>query len=46
MAKNETKSYDLFSGRTLGSNYEIVEFLGSGWEGEVYKVVENRTGIM
>jgi tRNA A-37 threonylcarbamoyl transferase component Bud32 len=37
--------YDLPEGRILGSHYEIVGFLGRGWEGEVYKVVELRTGI-
>jgi hypothetical protein len=37
--------YDLKQGMTLGRNYFVVEFLGSGWEGEVYKVVERRSGI-
>ena len=37
--------YELPPGRSLGSRYEVVEFLGCGWEGEVYKVVEVRTGI-
>jgi serine/threonine protein kinase len=40
------ESFNLPEGRTLGSNYDIVEFLGGGWEGEVYKVVERRTGII
>ena len=38
--------FDLQPGRTLGPNYHIVEFLGGGWEGEVYKVEERRTGII
>ena len=38
--------YDLQPGKTLGRNYFIVEFLGSGWEGEVYKVEERRTGVL
>ncbi|MHC4752911.1 MAG: protein kinase domain-containing protein, partial [Planctomycetota bacterium] len=38
--------YDLQSGKTLGRNYFVVEFLGSGWEGEVYKVEERRTGVL
>jgi hypothetical protein len=38
--------FDLPAGRTLGPHYHIVEFLGSGWEGEVYKVAERRTGIV
>jgi serine/threonine protein kinase len=39
-------TFDLSPGRTLGPHYFIVEFLGSGWEGEVYKVEERRTGIV
>jgi len=38
--------YNLQPGRTLGRNYFIVEFLGAGWEGEVYKVEERRTGVL
>jgi tRNA A-37 threonylcarbamoyl transferase component Bud32 len=38
--------FDLKPGLTLGRNYYIVELLGSGWEGEVYKVEERRTGIV
>lgn len=30
----------------LGRSYRVVEILGSGWEGEVYKVEERRTGIL
>jgi len=41
-----TSHFDLRPGLTLGRNYYIVEFLGSGWEGEVYKVEERRTGIL
>lgn len=42
----EKSYYNLRSGLTMGRNYFIVEFLGSGWEGEVYKVEERRTGII
>ena len=38
--------YDLKPGETLGRNYYVVEFLGAGWEGEVYKVEERRTGLL
>ncbi|HUU44849.1 MAG TPA: serine/threonine-protein kinase, partial [Acidobacteriota bacterium] len=38
--------FDLEPGMTLGRNYFVAGFLGSGWEGEVYKVEERRTGIM
>src|SRR5210317_1508654 len=41
-----TSLYDLQPGRTLGRNYFIVDFLGAGWEGEVYKVEERRTGVL
>jgi tRNA A-37 threonylcarbamoyl transferase component Bud32 len=37
--------FDLRPGLTLGRNYYVVEFLGGGWEGEVYKVEERQTGI-
>jgi hypothetical protein len=32
-------------GRVLAGKYEVQAFLGSGWEGEVYRVTEVRTGI-
>ncbi len=38
--------FDLQPGRTLGQNYTIVSYLGGGWEGEVYKIEEKRTGIV
>jgi tRNA A-37 threonylcarbamoyl transferase component Bud32 len=38
--------YDLQPGQTLGRNYYVLEYLGGGWEGEVYKVEERRTGIV
>lgn len=38
--------YNIAPGLTLGRHYYVVEFLGSGWEGEVYKVRERRTGIL
>jgi tRNA A-37 threonylcarbamoyl transferase component Bud32 len=37
--------HGLKPGLTLGRNYYVVEFLGSGWEGEVYKVEERRSGV-
>ncbi|MDF1543677.1 MAG: serine/threonine-protein kinase [bacterium] len=43
--KHETY-FDLKPGLTLGRNYYVIEFLGSGWEGEVYKVEERRTGVL
>ena len=41
----DSTHFDLRPGLTLGRNYYIVEFLGKGWEGEVYKVAERNTGI-
>ncbi|MFT5131660.1 MAG: serine/threonine protein kinase [Gammaproteobacteria bacterium] len=37
--------FDLSPGRMIARKYEIVEKLGTGWEGEVYKIVEKSTGI-
>jgi serine/threonine protein kinase len=37
--------FDLEPGRKIAGIYEVEEFLGGGYEGEVYKVVESRTGI-
>lgn len=33
------------TGRLLSGKYEVVEKLGEGWEGEVYKITEVPTGI-
>lgn len=38
-------SFDLAPGRVIAGKYIVVSRLGSGWEGEVYRVVESRTGI-
>jgi len=39
------ESFDLVPGRTLARKYEVVSRLGGGWEGEVYRIRERRTGI-
>ena len=39
------ESFDLQPGRKVARKYEIVDLLGKGWEGEVYKIVELSTGI-
>lgn len=44
--KRNVPRLKLLPGMTLGRNYFVVEFLGSGWEGEVYKVEERDTGIL
>jgi hypothetical protein len=38
-------SFDLVPGRTLARKFEVVSRLGGGWEGEVYRIREKRTGI-
>lgn len=37
--------FDLPSGTRLTRKYEVLSKLGGGWEGEVYKIIEIRTGI-
>ena len=50
MHKQRNKSlaineFNLLVGRIIARKYEIVSKLGSGWEGEVYKIREVNTGI-
>jgi tRNA A-37 threonylcarbamoyl transferase component Bud32 len=39
------RSFDFEPGTTLASKYVVLHRLGSGWEGEVYKIRERSTGI-
>lgn len=39
------ESFDLSPGRVIAGKYRVLERLGGGWEGEVYRIVELRTGI-
>ncbi|MCP1728251.1 tRNA A-37 threonylcarbamoyl transferase component Bud32 [Natronospira proteinivora] len=39
------RRFDFRPGDRLAGKYEVVERLGRGWEGEVYKVRERATGI-
>jgi hypothetical protein len=39
------EAFNFQPGRVLAGRYVVEEFLGSGWEGEVYGVTELRTGI-
>ena len=41
-----TDFYDLKNGQVLGRHYRVLDYLGAGWEGEVYKVEERKTGIV
>jgi len=34
------KSFDFAPGRRIAGKYEVIDRLGSGWEGEVYKICE------
>lgn len=38
--------YDLLPEKRLNENYKILSYLGSGWEGEVYKVEELETKVV
>lgn len=45
-SKNRIESFDLPAGRVIARKYQIIERLGEGWEGEVYKIIELGTGIV
>jgi tRNA A-37 threonylcarbamoyl transferase component Bud32 len=39
------RRFDFLPGKSIAGKYEVVRPLGSGWEGEVYVIVERNTGI-
>jgi tRNA A-37 threonylcarbamoyl transferase component Bud32 len=39
------RRFDFAPGRKIAGKYEIERLLGSGWEGEVYAIIESNTGI-
>src|SRR4051812_32705434 len=41
----KVKRFDFPPGRIVAGKYQIERLLGSGWEGEVYAIVERATGI-
>jgi len=41
---NQTSRFGIVPGRVLAHSYRVEQFLGSGWEGEVYLVTERLTG--
>src|SRR5450755_4671382 len=41
----KNKRFDFPPGRIIAGKYQVEEMLGSGWEGEVYRIVERSTGI-
>ena len=46
MQKLVVDSFDFQQGFLLANKYEVISKLGQGWEGEVYVVRENVTGII
>jgi len=40
------RPFDLTPGREIGGKYVVERLLGRGWEGEVYRVTEKRTGAL
>ena len=40
------ESFQFHSGRILVGKYEVLDLLGAGWEGEVYRVREIHTDII
>lgn len=45
MPKRTFEEFNFRPGRILSRKYEVMNLLGAGWEGEVYKVRETTTGI-
>jgi tRNA A-37 threonylcarbamoyl transferase component Bud32 len=41
----KVKRFDFPPGKAVGGKYIVERLLGSGWEGEVYAIVERNTGI-
>ena len=44
VTSNNLTTFSLDPGRIIGGKYVVESLLGGGWEGEVYRVVERRTG--
>src|SRR5687767_3361490 len=44
-AGKNVRRFDFDAGRKIAGKYEIERLLGSGWEGEVYAIIERTTGI-
>jgi hypothetical protein len=44
-SQNEISEFDFKPGTLIANKYEIHEKLGSGWEGEVYRVIEKLSGV-
>ncbi len=44
-SSNRINKFRIQPGRVIGGKYVVDSRVGAGWEGEVYKVVESRTGV-
>ncbi|NND92733.1 MAG: protein kinase [Granulosicoccus sp.] len=45
MESSPIQSFNFTAGRVIAGKYEVLEKLGQGWEGEVYKIRDLRTDI-
>lgn len=45
-SKNVIHNFDFEPGHIIAGKYKVIESLGSGWEGEVFKIQEIGTGIL
>lgn len=45
MSSTRIKEFNFAPGKIISGKYKVIEKLGAGWEGEVYKVEEVSTGI-
>ncbi len=45
MSLAKIKEFNLPVGKSIAGKYKVISRLGSGWEGEVYKIYEVKTGI-
>jgi tRNA A-37 threonylcarbamoyl transferase component Bud32 len=43
--RSKVKRFDFAPGRRVAGKYDVERPLGSGWEGEVYVIIERTTGI-
>lgn len=45
MSPLKITEFNLPAGKSIAGKYKVISKLGSGWEGEVYKIFEVKTGI-
>ncbi len=45
MKFSQIHEFNLQPGRSIAGKYKVISKLGAGWEGEVYKVRETKTGL-